>query len=81
MKFFEQLQNELLDYILPFQTNSQILANLDCLICFAENAIRFNYKKPELKDDAILNIIESRHPVIEQNLLPRRTIYNQQCFA
>jgi DNA mismatch repair protein MutS len=69
-EIFEQLQNELLDYILPFQTNSQILANLDCLICFAENAIRFNYKKPELKDDAILNIIESRHPVIEQNLLP-----------
>lgn len=69
-KIYEQLQNELLDFILPLQTNSQIIANIDCLICFAENAIKNNYKKPIIKDDFIFSVKESRHPVIEQNLLP-----------
>lgn len=66
---YEQLQNELLDYILPLQTNSQILAHLDCLICFAEIAIKNNYTKPIIKDNFIFSVKESRHPVIEQNLL------------
>lgn len=70
LQLFEKLLSELQDYIAPMQQNGQVMATLDCLTCFAGNAIRSNYRKPELHDGLILDIKESRHPVIEQNLPP-----------
>ena len=57
-------------YIATIQCNAQIIAQLDCLLCFAYNAKQYNYKKPEITQDANLNIIQGRHPVIEQQLPP-----------
>ncbi len=68
LDIFESLLNELLDYLAPIQTNGNILAILDCLTCFAQNAIQFHYKKPLLHDGDELQIKEGRHPVIERNL-------------
>ncbi len=67
---FESLLNELQDFLAPIQTNGNILAILDCLICFANNAIQFGYKKPELSEQVDLYIEEGRHPVIERYLNP-----------
>ncbi|MDN3655018.1 DNA mismatch repair protein MutS [Ferruginibacter paludis] len=68
MQLFEKLLNELQDYIAPMQVNGQVMAILDCLTCFAGNALQFNYKKPALNDGFILDIKGSRHPVIERHL-------------
>ena len=68
LKLYESLLNELQDYLAPVQTNGNILAILDCIICFANNAIRFNYKRPQLHEGDELKLIASRHPVIERNL-------------
>ena len=68
MQLFEELLNELQDYIAPMQVNGNVMAVLDCLCCFANNALQFNYKKPVIQDDFILDIKDSRHPVIERNL-------------
>jgi DNA mismatch repair protein MutS len=65
---FEQLLNELQDYIAPMQLNGHVFAILDCLICFAENALHFKYKKPVLHAGTELELKASRHPVIERNL-------------
>ena len=65
---YESLLNELMDYLAPIQTNGNILAILDCITCFAYNAIQHQYKKPELYDGDELVIKEGRHPVIERNL-------------
>lgn len=67
---YEKLMLSLRDYIAPIQINCTVLASLDCLLCFAGNAIRNNYKKPLVTEDIILELTESRHPVIEKNLLP-----------
>lgn len=67
-RLFEQLLHELQDYIAPMQLNGHILAVLDVLCCFAGNALQFNYKKPVVYDGKILDIKESRHPVIEKYL-------------
>jgi len=67
---YEKLMLNLRDYIAPIQVNCSVLATLDCLLCFAGNAIRFNYRKPLIHEEAILELSESRHPVIEKNLLP-----------
>ncbi len=68
MQLFEELLNELQDYIAPMQVNGHVMAVLDCLSCFANNALQFKYKKPILQDDFLLDIKDSRHPVIERNL-------------
>jgi len=65
---YDTLLLALQDFIAPVQVNGNILAIIDCLICFAENAIQYNYKKPELHDGLFLVLTESRHPVIERNL-------------
>lgn len=68
MQLFEELLNELQDYIAPMQVNGHVMAVLDCLCCFANNALQFKYKKPVLQDDFILELKDSRHPVIERHL-------------
>ena len=65
---YERLMLSLRDYIAPMQVNSTMLATMDCLLCFAGNALRLNYKKPVVYEEAILELKESRHPVIERNL-------------
>jgi DNA mismatch repair protein MutS len=67
---YDQLLNDLQLYIAPLQVNGNILATLDCLCCFAENAIRYNYHQPELHEGFELFLEESRHPVIERFLPP-----------
>ena len=68
LQLFEQLLNELQDYIAPMQVNGNVMAILDCITCFANNALHFNYKKPSINDGNILELKDSRHPVIERNL-------------
>ncbi|MBU3713363.1 MAG: DNA mismatch repair protein MutS [Ferruginibacter sp.] len=65
---FQELLNELQDYIAPLQSNGQVMAVLDCLCCFANNTIQFNYKRPTVHEGKELELKESRHPVIERNL-------------
>ena len=67
-ELYDRLIMELQDYIAPIQVNGNILAILDCLLCFANNALQFNYKKPEVHDGLVLDIKQCRHPVIERNL-------------
>jgi DNA mismatch repair protein MutS len=67
-QLFQELLNELQDYIAPMQVNGHVMAVLDCLSCFANNAIHFNYKKPLLHEGDELELKDSRHPVIERNL-------------
>lgn len=70
LTLFEALLEELQDYLAPIQTNGNILGILDCLICFAGNALQFGYKRPRLHDGQELEIKSGRHPVIERYLQP-----------
>ena len=80
MQLFEKLLNELQDYIAPMQVNGHVLAVLDCLTCFANNALQFNYKKPLVTDSNVLDIKDSRHPVIERNLPPGESYIANDIF-
>jgi DNA mismatch repair protein MutS len=68
LKLFESLLNELSDYLAPVQNNGTIAAILDCIVCFANNALQYQYKKPRLHEGYEIQIKEGRHPVIEKNL-------------
>ena len=68
LDLYEKLLLELQDYIAPMQVNGNVLAILDCMICFAGNALHYNYKKPVMHEGSELDLKASRHPVIERNL-------------
>jgi DNA mismatch repair protein MutS len=69
-ELYDKLLLELQDYIAPMQVNGHVLAIMDCITCFSNNALQFNYKKPQLHSGSEMELRESRHPVIERNLPP-----------
>jgi len=69
-RIYENLLLTLQDFIAPMQVNCSVLATMDCLLCFAGHAIHLNYKKPIVSEDPVLELKDSRHPVIEKNLPP-----------
>jgi DNA mismatch repair protein MutS len=75
-QIFNDLLNELQDYIAPLQINGHVMANLDCIIGFATNASLYGYRKPEIHEGDELILTESRHPVIERNLPIGETYIN-----
>ncbi len=68
LQLFDSLINELFDFLSCIQINAQIVATIDCLTAFTNNALQYNYKKPLLHEGDALDIRNGRHPVIERNL-------------
>lgn len=65
---YNELVLKLASYVLPIQQNAFILAQLDCLVSFADVAQSYNYTRPTINDGLTINIELGRHPVIEQRL-------------
>ncbi|MFK7001858.1 DNA mismatch repair protein MutS [Flavobacterium oreochromis] len=68
VSLFEQLIVWVSTYIKPVQHNANLIAQLDCLASFAQQAIENNYVCPEIDDTYVLDIKNGRHPVIEKQL-------------
>lgn len=69
-KLYQDLIYAMADYIQPIQFNAHLIAQLDCLLSFANIAQRYNYIQPEVNDSFNLDIKNGRHPVIEQKMKP-----------
>ena len=67
-QLFEQLVNWIGTYIKQVQMNAHLIAQLDCLVAFAQLALDHQYVCPELDDSYDLDIKNGRHPVIEKQL-------------
>ncbi len=67
-ELFEKILTESQEYLGPIQTNGQVMAILDCICCFAENALQYKYIRPQLHEGDELELKDARHPVIERNL-------------
>ncbi|MET0391827.1 MAG: DNA mismatch repair protein MutS [Chitinophagaceae bacterium] len=70
LELYESLLNDLSRYLAPLQANGHTIAILDCLCCFAGNAIQNRYKQPQLHEGNDWTVKEGRHPVIEKKLPP-----------
>ena len=78
---FDSLLSTLQNYIAVIQLNAQVIAQLDCLCCFAENTVQLNYCKPSIHEGYDLHLTESRHPVIERNLPPGEPYISNDIFV
>ena len=67
-KIFSDLVFELMKYIDALQKNAQVVSQLDVLSTFSKISNENQYQRPVMSDGYSLDIVEGRHPVIEQNL-------------
>lgn len=67
-RLFHEIISFAHSYIDAIQQNAKVIAQVDCLACFATLSRANNYTRPTISDDKILDIKEGRHPVIEKNL-------------
>ena len=67
-KLYQELVSSAHEFVPQIQQNARILAQIDCLLCFAREARRHDYTKPVLTEGKAIHIKAGRHPVIEQQL-------------
>ncbi|MBK9735633.1 MAG: DNA mismatch repair protein MutS [Saprospiraceae bacterium] len=69
------------EYVDSIQQNARNIGVLDCILSFANTAIKYNYCRPEVDDSLEINIVEARHPVIERQLaLGQSYVPNDICL-
>ncbi|KAG1772449.1 DNA mismatch repair protein MutS [Suillus occidentalis] len=65
-----EIVQELLERILVFSKGMRqacdVCAELDCLLAFAEASRAYNYCRPQMSEDSIIDIDQGRHPLQEQ---------------
>jgi len=67
-RLFGELVLSLVDYITAIQLDSNLIAQLDCLLSFTKVSTENKYVRPEITDTDVLDIKQGRHPVIEKQL-------------
>jgi DNA mismatch repair protein MutS len=70
IELFEKLIAYLLDYVQTIQENARLVGRLDCLQSFAWISKKYNYARPQIVEESIIDIKQGRHPVIERHLPP-----------
>jgi DNA mismatch repair protein MutS len=67
-RLFEQIRQALIPHLHKYQELAEGIARLDCLAGLAILAQDRRYCRPTLTEDRVIEIIDGRHPVLEQQL-------------
>ena len=67
-QLFEKVRQALLPHVTSFQELSYGLARVDVLAGLANLAQERRYCRPDVVEDRVLEIVDGRHPVLEQQL-------------
>lgn len=78
---FLELRNNLLQYLEDIQQTAKAIAQLDVFTGFAQAAVDYNYTRPQLNNNKLINIQDGRHPLVERILqqeefVPNDTLLN-----
>ncbi len=65
-RLYMELVAAVSEFVEPVQMNASLIARLDCLVCFSDHSLKYNYVRPDIDDGYVLDIKGGRHPVIEQ---------------
>ncbi len=69
-QLFGELVAAVAEYITAIQTDSQLIARLDCLLSFTRASMEGKYMRPVVDDSLDIEITQGRHPVIECQMPP-----------
>jgi len=73
---FTTLRTQLCGHIDELQSTADALATLDVLLGLAETAQLHSHTRPQLDESTHLQIINGRHPVLEQTLVDEKFVPN-----
>ncbi len=73
---FVKLREAVASQLDALQTTADALATLDVLLGFAETAQRYQHSRPALDESRHLNIVNGRHPVLEQTMVDEKFVPN-----
>ena len=65
-QLFEALRGEVVAETEAIQRIAEAFADIDVIATFADRALALGYVQPEMTDDDTLEIVEGRHPIVEQ---------------
>jgi DNA mismatch repair protein MutS len=65
---YDTLLDRLIEHLYELQSSAAALASLDVLANLGERAVSLQYSRPTLTNDAVLEMREARHPVVERFL-------------
>ena len=75
-ELFLQTRDAMVRYSVQIQQSAAVLAALDVLAGLAELARHQNYCRPTVNDGDRIEIVDGRHPVLEQTLIEDRFVPN-----
>lgn len=78
-ELFQQLREEVVKNIAAVQQSARAVAAVDCLAALAYDAVKYNYRRPEIVEEPVLKLEECRHPVLEARLNDTSFVPND-CF-
>ena len=81
-EIFTKIRDEISNHIVRLQKSSNAVAIVDTLNSLAEVADKYNYVKPEVNEEDVIEIKEGRHPVVERLIpsgafVPNDTLLNE----
>ncbi|MGC3981981.1 MAG: DNA mismatch repair protein MutS [Steroidobacteraceae bacterium] len=65
-ELYDVVLEQLITQLAALQNSAAALAAIDVLCNLAERAVTLGYTKPQLSDDAVIEIHAGRHPVVER---------------
>lgn len=65
---FVQLRSRMEENLGRLQNSAQAVAQLDALQSLAHAARAYNYCRPEMRRDSLIEIVNGRHPVVERGM-------------
>ncbi|MFH1196844.1 MAG: DNA mismatch repair protein MutS [bacterium] len=79
MQLFNEIRNFVATEASAIQENARLIGMLDCFVSFADCAEQYNYVQPAIDESDVLEIIDGRHPVVEQILPPGEKFTPNSC--
>ncbi|MCU0797821.1 MAG: DNA mismatch repair protein MutS [Akkermansiaceae bacterium] len=79
-EIFLQLRQEVCTHLDRLQESAAAVAETDVLAGLAETARLHNHCRPRLEESRCLEIIDGRHPVLEQTLVDEKFVPNDSAF-
>ncbi|MBQ2953124.1 MAG: DNA mismatch repair protein MutS [Clostridia bacterium] len=68
LQLFTEIRERIAAEISRIQRTAMALKTLDALLSLARIAVTNHYVRPQMNDEGVLEIVEGRHPVVEQSM-------------
>ena len=68
LQLFSEIREKIAAEISRIQRTATSLKTLDALLSLAKVAVNNHYVRPDITEDGVLDIVDGRHPVVEQSM-------------